>query len=171
MDYGRTDGGHRPSLVRWSGVWAGTITSIAVMALLTSLWVAIGYGSGQGWVSGYINWWIGGSAIASLFVGGFLAAWVTRPPGAAQGLVDALIVWGLVLIAGALFALPGTNIVDTSQSILWTTFWSLLVGLGAAVVGGGMGGAMSRPGGEERISTTGEATTERTVRTREYVGR
>jgi hypothetical protein len=109
------------------------------MALFTSLWVALGYGSGINAFSGWINWWVGGTAIVAALLAGWLAGWLSGSRGFAFGAVHGLTVWGLLVIAAGLVGLPGSAVAHVASSILWTAFWSVLIGLGAAVLGGVFG--------------------------------
>jgi hypothetical protein len=117
-------------------VWGGAVVGVAFMALFTSLWVALGYGSGVNAFSGWINWWVGGTAIVAALLAGWLAGWLSGSRGLASGGVHGLTTWGLLVIAAGLAGLPGTAVARVSSSILWTAFWAVLIGLGAAVLGG-----------------------------------
>jgi hypothetical protein len=169
--------GWRFSIVRWSAVFAGVAVGLAFMALFTALWLALA--NGGGWVADTFNWWIGGTAIAATFVGGLLAAWLAGARGVLAGFMNSLTVWAILLIAALAIGLPGlfgayavsttatapsatasATVVHFSGGVLWTWFWSSLIGLGAATLGGVIGGATPQPlsaSGEEVVA--GEATT------------
>ena len=159
MRSSRADNAHvAPNLVRWGAVFAGTLISLGFFALLTSLWVAIATGSGDGWVTGNLAWFLGGTAIASLLLAGFLSGFLSGVRGVAAGLLSGLTTWGLLLLASAV-TVPGLSAITSSlggasssvfdgtlspQSAVWATFWSLLVGALVAGLGGIAGGAMKR---------------------------
>jgi hypothetical protein len=60
-----------PTRVRWGAVIAGGVLAVALLLLLSSFWMALGFGSGIDAVAQNLEWFIGGSAIACLFVGGW----------------------------------------------------------------------------------------------------
>ena len=72
-----------PDLIRWGAVIAGGIVGLGLFALLNTLWLAIASGSGDGWVSGNLAWFVGAtrrwrscSAAGSLGCSrGFAACW------------------------------------------------------------------------------------------------
>jgi hypothetical protein len=142
------------SYIRWSAVFGGAVVGVAFMALFTSLWVALGYGSGINAFSGYINWWVGATGIATAFLAGALAGWLSGSRGVSFGTVHGLTVWGLLVIAAGVFGLPGAAVARVAGSILWTTFWTVLIGLGAAVFGGVMGAGMNAVADDESTAGT-----------------
>ena len=135
------------TLIRWGAVFAGALVAFSLQALFTTLWRAFAGDpdTGTGIFADYLNWWIGGSAIFSLFVGGVLAGWLSTVRGFVSGFMHGLTVWALVLFAGLFIELPGLAEAQISQQTPWTLFWTFLVGLGTAVVGGLAGGAIARP--------------------------
>ncbi len=162
LDAGTVGPGWRFTMVRWGAVFAGAVVGLAFMALFTALWLALA--SGGGWVADTFNWWIGGTAIAATFVGGLLAGWLSGARGFFSGLMNSLTVWGVLLLVALAIGLPGlfgaysttaqtTNpsvagsvtIVHFSSGVLWTWFWSILIGLGAATLGGVIGGVVPQP--------------------------
>jgi|tagenome__1003787_1003787.scaffolds.fasta_scaffold20005405_1 hypothetical protein len=143
-------------LVSWSGVWTGAVIGIAMMTLLTSLWLALSFSSHQHTFYGYLTWWIGGTAIASLFVAGLCAAIVSQLRGMSPGLMNAVTTWALLLIGITIGAVPGLVALGSSRQLaingvsitvttvsFWSVFWSMLIGLVAAVIGGAIGGMAS----------------------------
>jgi hypothetical protein len=152
-------------------VFAGTLMSLGFFALLSSLWLAIAYSDsdGSGWISGNLPWFLGGTAVAALFLAGLLAGYLSGVRGAGSGLLNGLTAWGLLFLASVVTVIPGltaitgnlgaglgsgTNTVGgvlgqsgspvTAESAVWTTFWSLLAGAVVAALGGVVGGATKR---------------------------
>jgi hypothetical protein len=61
-----------PNLVRWGAVFAGTVISLALFTLVSSLWLGIAYSDsdGSGWISGNLPWFLAGTAITALLLAG-----------------------------------------------------------------------------------------------------
>jgi hypothetical protein len=101
-------------------------------------------------------------------VAGYAAGVSSGARGLGAGLAQAFTLWSMVLIAAIAIAIPvmrvlnvtfeATNVANGSAAgttgtvlsggpvtgPLWTIFWSMLIALGAAVVGGILGGATPR---------------------------
>jgi peptidoglycan/LPS O-acetylase OafA/YrhL len=90
-----------------------------------------------------MNWWIGGSGIVCAFLGGAVAGVYGRET-APSGFMRGVVVWALLVVAGAISALPGLTFASVTQSTFWTAFWALLIGLGAAAWGGALMGGGRR---------------------------
>lgn len=160
-----------PNLVRWGAVFGGTVISLGVFALLSSLWLATAYSDtdGSGWISGNLAWFLAGTAVFSLFLAGLLAGYLSGVRGAASGLLNGVTAWGLLFVASLLTVIPGltqitsrlgtgigagTNAIGgqigqpgggvTAESAVWATFWSLLIGAIVAALGGVLGGSVKR---------------------------
>lgn len=153
--------GRTGSSIGWGAIFGGALVGASVMLLLTSLWLALTVGPGTNWVGANVAWFIGGTAIFSMLVAGFLAGWWAGSRGPGTGLVHGLTEWGLVT-ATSLFAVPGVFSIAAAVgngpaapamtgTAFWTVFWSLLIGLGAALVGGFAGGALAAPGTRARV--------------------
>jgi hypothetical protein len=143
--------------VRWGSVFSGTIIAVAAFVLLDALWLALSFGSHVHFFYSNLSWFIGGTAIFCLFMGGMIAGLTSGARGAGAGAMGGLTTWGLlVLVVGALAAptfgighVPNTvtaggHTYSINYLTYWSGFWSLLIGLGAAVVGGVMGGVTNR---------------------------
>jgi hypothetical protein len=146
-----------PQLVRWGSVFAGTIIAIGAFILLSALWLALSFANHDSVVYNNLSWWIGGTAIFCMFVAGLIAGLSSGARGVAAGGVGALTTWGLVAMAVVLLVVPTfaighvPNFVTVSGHVYkinyltyWTAFWSLLIGLGASLLGGVVGGAVPR---------------------------
>jgi len=159
-----------PDLVRWGPVVAGVVIGLGFFALLNALWLAIAYSTGDGWVSGNLAWFVGISAAVSLLLAGLIAGALAGVRGMMAGLANGVTAWSLLFILSLTAIIPGalnlTSLLGTGlqqgttpvggtlgaagggftvQSALWTSFWSLLVGLMLAAAGGILGGKMRRP--------------------------
>ncbi|HSL11219.1 MAG TPA: hypothetical protein VLA82_07885 [Actinomycetota bacterium] len=161
--------------IDWGGVWAGLVWTIGLLVLLSSLWLALGFGGTN--IAAFadnIEWWLAGTAILALLVGGIVAGWAPRARGVAAGLVNGMTVWGLLLTLSIIIGVPsllgGAAIVgDTLQTAdtvtdggatsfpldgnasLWATFWTALIGFATAAIGGMIGGNL--PKRDEPIDT------------------
>ncbi len=146
-------GESRVERLYWGGIWAGFLVALGAMALLTSLWIAIGFGSGQNWVAGYLNWWIGVSGIFCAFLGGAVAGVYGRG-SAPSGFMRGIVVWALLVVATGISAIPGLSLAAFTGSTLWTAFWALLIGLGAAAWGGTVTGGARALASSARYSAS-----------------
>ncbi|MFL5767611.1 MAG: hypothetical protein ACJ758_07190 [Actinomycetota bacterium] len=175
----------RPSLIRWGAIFGGAVIGLGLLTLLTAFWFALAYGSGISGVRQNLEWYVGISAIVSLFLAGYFAGWLSSTRGWGAGLMNGLTIWGLLLIAtvgvgvpallsvfnisgavGAGAASGGATLkaFGVSNAPLWATFWSMLGTLVAAGLGGAVGGATPR--GDAMY---GPQDRERYVRDGEYV--
>jgi hypothetical protein len=170
------------TLIRWSAVFAGTLLGLATLALLTSLWLALANASQVDVVQRNLEWFIGVSAVACLFLAGVLAGYLSGVRGAGTGFLHGATIWALLMIVSLSVGIPAilnvfnfgqlsqdvqsTTTGATSQSVynaLWGTFWTILGGFIAAGIGGAIGGAMTRDA-DRIVRVDGETTVpERTV--------
>jgi hypothetical protein len=133
-------------------VVAGVVIGLAVFALLDALWFAIAAGNGNGWVTGNLDWFVGGTGIAALLIAGFMAGLLSGTRGSGAGLGNGITAWGLLVVLSLLGGIPGAlglsgalGLGLTAEQALWTLFWSLLIGAACAGLGGALGGAVRRP--------------------------
>ncbi|HET9248522.1 MAG TPA: hypothetical protein VFP13_01090 [Actinomycetota bacterium] len=155
-------GSPSPQRIRWGAVFAGVVLGTALLALMTTLWFALAFNSGIDSVRLNLEWYVGATAIASLFVGGLLAGWLSGVRGAGSGLFNGITVWGLILIVALAVGIPAifnvfnlgrvANIADgtglTTSGVdgaLWASFWTILGGFLASGLGGLIGGAVTMP--------------------------
>lgn len=143
-----------PTLVQWGAVFSGAVTGVALFSLATTLWLALGYDSGVAWWRDTLAWWMGATAVVAAFVAGAMAGFLSGTRGGG-GPGNSVTVWALVTLAAVLGGIPvglgyfgtgGTTLVALPGESLWTGFWSLLIGLVAAAIGGAIGASMTRPG-------------------------
>jgi len=155
----------RPSFVRWGPSFAGAISAIALTALFTALWWAIGYGSGVGFVADNLAWFFLATVLGSLLLGGVIAGRVSDLRSTSASFYDGLTVWGLAVIAALIpLSLRGislanagighpatTTVFNISSGHTWALFGALVGGLATAVIGALAGGETRRA-----VSTAGE---------------
>jgi peptidoglycan/LPS O-acetylase OafA/YrhL len=178
----RKDGGlsrtgrdiRRPTLVRWGAVLAGGAIGLALLTLLSALWFALGFGSEVDQVRDNLEWYLGISAVISLFAGGYLAGYLAGVRGWGPGTVNGLTLWGALLIIALTVGVPSLlnifnlgRIADAAQgggaiapgvdSAMWATFWSILGAMVAAAIGGALGGLSARPAGMFRTGDEEDA--------------
>jgi hypothetical protein len=146
-----------PQLVRWGSVFSGTLIAVAMFALLDALWLALSFGSHVSFVYSNLSWWIGGTAIFCMFVAGLIAGVSSGARGVGAGSMGGLTTWALIVIGVGVFVVPTFSIGHIPNTITasghlytinyltyWTAFWSLVIGLGASLLGGMLGGGMQR---------------------------
>jgi putative membrane protein (TIGR04086 family) len=162
--------GRGRTLIHWGAVFAGVVWALAITVLLSALWLALAYGSEIAGIRNNIEWFLAGSAMFALLVGGFVAGWTPGVRGWAPGLLNGMTVWGLMLTASLLLGIPsvlggaaafGGNVIgavtnagtggaggaaanQAADTALWAGFWTALIGLVLAALGGALGGASPR---------------------------
>jgi hypothetical protein len=155
-------GSPSPQRIRWGAVFAGVVVGLALLALLTTLWFALAFNSDVETVRVNLEWYVGITAIASLFIGGLLAGWLSGVRGAGSGLFNGITMWGLILIVALAVGIPaifnvfnlgrvsaitdGTGLTGSGvDTALWASFWTILGGFLASGLGGMIGGAVTMP--------------------------
>jgi len=158
-------------LLRWSAVFGGLVLGLATLLLLTALWLALAYGSDMTQISANLDWYIGISAIASLFIAGILTGYLSGVRGAGTGMVHGFALWGVLILVTITVGIPSILNVFGLQSIadqaisgrlvqtgdegaLWATFWTILGGFAAAGLGGMIGGLATRRSTRSMVATT-----------------
>jgi len=152
-----------PQRIRWGSIFAGAVIGLALLVVLATLWFAMAYGSEMETVRDNLRWFVGGSAIAALLVGGIIAGYGSGVRGAGSGALHGITIWGLLLIVIIAVGIPSVNTIFSvgrvatqvtnqtaqgavaagSDTALWATFWSIIGGFVAAAIGGAIGGAMA----------------------------
>ena len=188
IDRFTTAGSPSPQRVRWGAVFAGVVLGLALLALMTTLWFALAYNSGVDTIPDNLEWFIGGTAVAALFIGGLLAGWLSGVRGAGSGFFNGITMWGLILIVAVAIGLPavfnifdlgpvtsisdeggliGTGVDDT----LWATFFTILGGFLASGLGGLIGGAVTMPANAQlqRAAVVDDEDHDHDVRDRDHV--
>ena len=151
----------RPApLLKWGAVFGGLILGLATLIVLSALWFALAYGSGMDEIRDNLDWFLGISAIASLFLGGVFTGYLSGVRGAGTGALHGMTLWGMLLLVTLIAGIPsvlGTlgleRAMDTATAqtaafgpddAIWATFWTIIGGFVAAGLGGMIGGAMTR---------------------------
>jgi hypothetical protein len=183
-DLGYTDNVPSP-LLKWSAVFGGLVLGLAMLLLLSTLWLALAYGSEVGTVRDNLGWFMGASAVVSLFVAAILTGYLSGVRGAGPGLLHGLTLWGLLMLLSVTVGIPallnvfglnalatGATTVDTlssrgSDGTLWVTFWTLIGGFVAAGLGGMIGASFTRaePGAVNVVQPSVPPPARREVRT------
>ena len=172
-------------LLRWSAIFGGLLLGLALLLVLSALWLALAFGSNVGVVADHIAWFVGGSAILSLFVAGILTGYLSGVRGAGTGMLHGFALWALLIVATITVGIPsvlnlfglrqiadqtiGRPIGAVQVSALWVSFWTLVAGFVAAGLGGTIGGLATRSRRREVVRVTASApmapsTAPRTVR-------
>jgi hypothetical protein len=144
--------------IRWGAVLAGMVLAVALLVLLSSLWFALAFDSGEGTVRDNLEWFVGGSAILCVLMGGFAAGRLSGVPGAGPGLAHGLTLWAVTLLIVLAIGIPSViNVLNLGRiatqldqgagliaqgvnTSLWTTFIVIVGALVAAAFGGLVGG-------------------------------
>src|SRR5262245_42205444 len=157
-------GSPSPQRIRWGAVFAGVVLGTALLALISTLWFALAFNSNIDTIRVNLEWYVGGTAIVALFIGGLLAGWWSGVRGPGSGLFTGFTVWGLILIVALVIGIPpvfnvfnlgrvtaiaeGNGTTLTSSGVaaaLWASFWTILGGFLASGLGGLIGGAITMP--------------------------
>lgn len=161
-DYGHVDNVPSP-LLKWSAVFGGLVLGLALLMLLSTMWLALAYGSEMATIRNNLGWFVGISAIVSLFAAGLLTGYLSGVRGAGPGLLHGLTLWGLLMLISVTVGIPALlNVFGLNQLVstgaatantltntsndgtLWVTFWTLLGGFIAAGLGGMIGASFTR---------------------------
>jgi hypothetical protein len=168
-------------LLKWSAVFGGLVLGLAMLLLLSALWLALAYGSEVSAIRDNLRWYIGLSAVGSLFVAGILTGYLSGVRGAGTGILHGFTLWGLLMLVAVTVGVPSllnvfglqgiadqadsaTRLADSgSDGTLWVTFWTLLGGFIAAGIGGMIGGAFTRAESVDTPVIVRDATPPQTV--------
>jgi hypothetical protein len=180
-------GSPSPQRIRWGAVFGGAVIGIALLALLTTLWFALAFGSGMEQIRANLEWYVGISAIVCLFVAGLLAGWLSGVNGVGSGFFNGVTIWALMLIIVLSVGIPavlnvlnlgrvatidvGTGgLLANDENVLWAAFLSIVGGLVACGLGGMIGGALTSPANAHLVDDVEDtAVVERTDRDRTVV--
>jgi hypothetical protein len=146
-----------PSLVQWAAVFAGAIVALAIATMVSLLWLALGYSSHHRLFYQHLDWWIAGTAIGAMFLAGLIAGAASGTRGVASGLANGITTWALLVLGLLAAGIPGlvasgnrvslhlgAHSVTVNTANWWPAFWAVVIGFGAAVIGGLLGGGMRR---------------------------
>jgi hypothetical protein len=159
--------------IRWGAVLAGMVLAVAMLVLASSLWFALAFGSDEELIGRNLEWFIGGSAVVCVLIGGFAAGRLSGVPGAGPGLAHGLTLWAVTLLIVLAVGIPSViNVLnlgriatqlDANQGLiaqgvdssLWTTFLVMVGALLAAAIGGLLGGITVRDRNAMPVMTSG----------------
>jgi len=158
-------------LLKWSAVFGGLVLGLATLLLFTALWLALAYGSDMKEISTNLEWYIGLSAIGSLFIAGILTGYLSGVRGAGTGMLHGFALWGVLILVTITVGIPsvlnvfglqqmanqaidGRLIQTGDEGALWATFWTILGGFAAAGLGGMIGGLATRRSTRSVVATT-----------------
>ena len=170
-------------VISWGAVFGGAVVGLALFALLSTLWLALAFESGTGVVRENLAWFLGGSALGCLFLGGIITGYLAGIRSAGSGILHGWSLWGLLMIVTIAIGIPsvlnifgldrvttglGTGNVGNVGNVdaLWASFWTILGGFVAAGLGGAIGGAVDREPGV--VATTQAASTVEEVDHRDH---
>jgi hypothetical protein len=141
--------------LRWGPIVAGLLTALGVFILLSLLAIGLGLGTAQGQDETMVATIVGSIiALASFFLGGFVAAWSDNALDNRRGALDGFLVWALWLLVvllggalgiGALFGdvgglFPTTDLdVNQLKTGALNTFLALTLTAASAALGGVIG--------------------------------
>jgi hypothetical protein len=150
-------------LVGWGAITAGGVLGLAILIALSALWLALAFGSDVAAIRDDLAWFLGGSAVMSLFLASYLAGFMQGVRGWTPGLMAGITLWAVTLVVAALGAVPtvfailpgsvGTTSASDAAAAasaapiaapLWATFLSIVGTLLASAFGGTLGGATPR---------------------------
>jgi len=160
--------------VHWGGVFAGLVIGLGSLVLLSSFWIALGFGSDQGWVADNLDWWLGGMLLVALAIGGYVAG--RSALTAASASANAAVVWGFTIIA---LTLAGGTTLFSSVNLKpllarpgganaagpWLTFVAIVLGLLFAIGGAGAGAGSRQHGSADEVRIPDDTTRQRGYQT------
>lgn len=149
-------------VVGWGAIWAGFLSLLGVLTLLSIFGVALGLSTDAGGTAAAI--WAGITLLVASFIGGWIAGLTSSLKGGSTGVLHGGLVWAMTILAalvltafgvsgllgtlanlglGPIPGTAGTPGVPPSmvQFGAWGTLIALLLSLVAAVLGGAMGSA------------------------------
>jgi len=143
--------------IRWAAVFSGAVIGLGLGLLGSMLFLGLAFDTGTAEVRDNLSWWLAGTAIVATFLGAFIAGLLAGPRGFGAGLAHGLTLWGVLIVGLLAAAVPiltaygttfsvdvGTTTYSVTSASYWSAFWTLLIGLGAAALGGLLGGALPR---------------------------
>jgi hypothetical protein len=143
--------------IRWAAVFSGAVIGLGVGLLGSMLFLGLAFDTGTAEFRDNLAWWLAGTAIVATFFGAFIAGLLAGPRGFGAGLAHGMTLWGVLVVGLLASAIPilsaygttfrvdiGTTTYSVTSASYWSAFWTLLIGLGAAAIGGLLGGALPR---------------------------
>lgn len=130
----------------WGAIAAGVFVALSLQTLLLLLGLALGLSVGDRTVSGGYTLWAVIVQLGSLAIGAALAARASRVSTQLAGMVAGAMTWAVTIVLGGLggLTLASVAMVPGATSGAWAAFFGILLGLGAAVLGGAFGATLGR---------------------------
>lgn len=149
----------------WGAIAAGVFVALALQTLLLLMGLALGLSVGDRTVSGGYTLWAVLVQLGALAVGAALAARVARADTRLGGMVAGAMTWAVTIVLGGLggLTLASVAMIPGATSGAWAAFLGILLGLGAAVLGGAFGASLGRARMARPGSSLEARTTERTA--------
>ncbi len=125
----------------WGAIAAGVFLALAIQTVLLLLGVALGLSFGDRTVGSGFAWWAFLVELFSLGIGALVAARVSDAGSQLAGMIAGTMTWAVVVAIGRAlggFALAGAGL-RLGASGAWAAFFGVLLGLGAALIGGAIG--------------------------------
>jgi MFS family permease len=151
------------SLIRWGPVFGGAVIGLGLAVMASALWFALAFDRGTASFRNYLDWWLAATAIGGTLIGAFIAGLASARRGPVTGLLQGLTLWGVLVLvlltvgtsAAAIFGTTfkvkiGVTTYTITTTSYWSVFWTLLIGFGAAAIGGILGGSIPRRDRRER---------------------
>lgn len=144
---------------------AGVVWGMASLVLLASLVFALAYASDIANVVDNLQWYLAGSTVAAMAIGGFIAGWNTgngvrgwrigTSAGGAMLLVTALVGVPAIIGTGSMVSGVGRFIEvggPMLNTVTWSGFSAAIAGLAAAALTGMWGGAVGENAYRDRLA-------------------
>ncbi|MDQ1424818.1 MAG: hypothetical protein QOD72_2316 [Acidimicrobiaceae bacterium] len=154
--------------IRWAAVFSGAVIGLGVGLLGSMLFLGLAFDTGTAEFRDNLSWWLAGTAIVATFLGAFIAGLLAGPRGFGAGLAHGMTLWGVLVVGLLAAAVPiltaygttfsvgvGSTTYSVTSASYWSAFWTLLIGLGAAAIGGLLGGALPRSA--RRVESVGRS--------------
>ena len=152
------------NLVFWGAVLTGVVWGLGSLVLFASLWLTLANVYESRTIADNIQWYLAGSSMVSMLIGGFTAGWASASRGGRAGWMHGATTWGGMMIAsivvglppvlggasfsnayGAIGGLGSTQLLRVGQAGLdWAGFTAGAAGLVLATIAGAYGGRASR---------------------------
>jgi hypothetical protein len=118
----------------WGAIAVGVAVTLALQTLLLSFGIAVGLSVGDETLGGGFQTWSTVVQLVSLGIGAALASRITQQTDSWSGTIVGVMTWAAAVVIGAVIGTVGI----ASSGDAWSSFFGVLLGLGAAMVGGSL---------------------------------
>jgi len=143
MDTKLEEGSRIIATTSWGAIVAGVAIALALQLLLLTLGFAVGASVGDHVPGGGYAWWAFLVQLLTLAIGGAVAARVSPTRTRLGGMVAGGMTWAFAIAIGEVLG-SAVAVTRLGSTGLWSAFFGMLLGLGAAMFGGLLG-ATRRP--------------------------